>query len=709
MPKERLLQCQQEDRAKGLTEHHIQQLKVYFTQYIYDLANSVKLRQRVAATAVVYFRRLYAGSSFSAYDPHLVAPGCLYLASKVEESVIAAKVLLPTMKRLRPAWQYELKDLLDMEMVILEQLDTHLVVFSPYLSLTKVLESDAQLADLGQNAWAALNDVYRTDAPIIYPPHILVLGCLYLASVICSRDITAWLETVNMDTNQVSTLIIGAGPTGLGAATRLQQHGKSDWLLVDQAAEAGGLARTAVTPQGFLFDMGGHVIFSHWEFFDQLLDAAVGSDGWNTLQRVSYVHIKNKWVAYPFQNNIAALDKDDQVACLIGLVDAKVATATAAGKPATFDEWILRVMGKGIADMFMRPYNLKVWGVPTTDMQCEWLGERVATVDVSRAITNIIRKQEDAGWGPNAVFRFPKHGGTGAIWKGVARLLPASKQRYGAAVSAIDQEAKQVTLSNGEVIQYQTLITTMPLDITLELLGRREWAQGLQHCSTHIIGIGIRGTCPHGSKCWLYFPEDTCPFYRATVFSNYAEDNCPPPSMQLPTLCLGDGSDPPTAQACAGPYWSLMLEVTEGRCRPVDPSVTQLGGTAGTWPVVVRDALFGAIATQLMQQDDQVVSLFHRRLEHGYPIPSLSRNAVLDKALPWLKQHGIYSRGRFGSYKYEVGNQDHSLMLGVEAVDNILFGCKELTLSHPDIVNAFKNTELQYNPIQQGIRNELQA
>jgi hypothetical protein len=32
MPKERLLQCQQEDRSKGLLENHIQQLKVYFTQ-----------------------------------------------------------------------------------------------------------------------------------------------------------------------------------------------------------------------------------------------------------------------------------------------------------------------------------------------------------------------------------------------------------------------------------------------------------------------------------------------------------------------------------------------------------------------------------------------------------------------------------------------------------------------------------------------------
>lgn len=42
---------------------------------------------------------------------------------------------------------------------------------------------------------------------------------------------------------------------------------------------------------------------------------------------------------------------------------------------------------------------------------------------------------------------------------------------------------------------------------------------------------------------------------------------------------------------------------------------------------------------------------------------------------------------RFGSYKYEVANQDHSLMLGVECVDNVLFGSQELTLEHPNIVN----------------------
>ncbi|KXZ52902.1 hypothetical protein GPECTOR_8g281 [Gonium pectorale] len=497
---------------------------------------------------------------------------------------------------------------------------------------------------------------------------------------------------------KVGVLIVGAGPTGLGAATRLNQLGNKDWLLIDAAPEAGGLACTDVTKEGFLFDMGGHVIFSHWDYFDQLLDTALGSgpDAWNTLQRVSYVWIRDRWVAYPFQNNISALPKEDQIKCLTGLVEAKVANTAAQGRPKNFDEWILRVMGPGIADLFMRPYNFKVWAIPTPLMQCNWLGERVATVDVDRAITNVINNKEDAGWGPNAVFRFPTSGGTGAIWKGVAKLLPEERQRYGQKVVSIDKDAKIVTLDNGHKYQYDALLSTIPLDITLTWLGKEEWAKGLQHSSSHIIGFGIRGQCPHGTKCWLYFPEDNCPFYRCTVFSNYAKLNCPADDAKLPTLCLGDGSGPASSEPKEGPYWSLMFEVSESNYKPLNQEPVTLGGTAGTWSDVVRDTLVGAINTQLMQAGDEVVSIYHRRIEHGYPTPSLGRDEILEKALPWLQQFGIWSRGRFGSYKYEVANQDHSLMLGVECVDNILFGTKELTLSFPDIVNAKKNTELLY-------------
>lgn len=56
---------------------------------------------------------------------------------------------------------------------------------------------------------------------------------------------------------------------------------------------------------------------------------------------------------------------DDKVTCLDGLIDAALAARTATTKPANFDEWIIRQMGVGIADLFMRPYNYKVWAVPT--------------------------------------------------------------------------------------------------------------------------------------------------------------------------------------------------------------------------------------------------------------------------------------------------------------------------------------------------------
>ena len=70
--------------------------------------------------------------------------------------------------------------------------------------------------------------------------------------------------------------------------------------------------------------------------------------------------MKKRWVPYPFQNNITSLPVEDQIACINGLVEAKVSNALATAPPVTFDEWILRVMGLGIADLFMRPYNFKV-------------------------------------------------------------------------------------------------------------------------------------------------------------------------------------------------------------------------------------------------------------------------------------------------------------------------------------------------------------
>ena len=63
------------------------------------------------------------------------------------------------------------------------------------------------------------------------------------------------------------------------------------------------------------------------------------------------------------------LPKEDQVTCMDGMIDAALEARVSNSKPKNFDEWIVRNMGEGIADLFMRPYNFKVWAVPPTKVR----------------------------------------------------------------------------------------------------------------------------------------------------------------------------------------------------------------------------------------------------------------------------------------------------------------------------------------------------
>jgi protoporphyrinogen oxidase len=112
------------------------------------------------------------------------------------------------------------------------------------------------------------------------------------------------------------------------------------------------------------------VIFSHYKYFDDCIDEALPKeDDWYIHQRISYVRCKNLWVPYPFQNNISMLAKEDQIKCIDGMIDSAMDARVSNTPPRTFDEWIIRMMGTGIADIFMRPYNFKVWALPTTKVR----------------------------------------------------------------------------------------------------------------------------------------------------------------------------------------------------------------------------------------------------------------------------------------------------------------------------------------------------
>lgn len=144
---------------------------------------------------------------------------------------------------------------------------------------------------------------------------------------------------------------------------------------------------------------------------------------------------------------------------------------------------------------------------------------------------------------------------------------------------------------------------------------------------------------------------------------------------------MADGSKPKSTEPKEGPYWSIMLEVSESSMKPVNNET------------LLAESIQGLINTEMLRPTDEIVSTYHRRFDHGYPTPSLEREGALTQILPKMQEKNIWTRGRFGSWRYEVGNQDHSFMLGVEAVDNIVSGSVELTLNYPDFVNGRQNNE----------------
>eukprot|EP00064_Thunnus_orientalis_P003783 superscaffoldBa00000323_g3794 len=90
LDKQDLMKERQKD-LKFLSEEEYWKLQIFFANVIQALGEHLKLRQQVIATATVYFKRFYARYSLKSIDPVLMAPTCVFLASKVECHITACQ------------------------------------------------------------------------------------------------------------------------------------------------------------------------------------------------------------------------------------------------------------------------------------------------------------------------------------------------------------------------------------------------------------------------------------------------------------------------------------------------------------------------------------------------------------------------------------------------------------------------------------------
>jgi protoporphyrinogen oxidase len=409
-------------------------------------------------------------------------------------------------------------------------------------------------------------------------------------------------------------VIIGAGPTGLGAAYRLKQLGYQNFQLYERAGYIGGLASSFKDSEGFTWDIGGHVMFSHYKYYDQCFDDLMGKD-YQLNNRECWVRMFDTWVPYPFQNNIRYLPKDITFECLSGLVEAQTKRDHKAA--TNFGEFISAVFGDGICKHFMRPYNFKVWAHPAEMMNKEWIGERVAVLDINRAIKNVVLGTDDFGWGPNNQFKFPLFGGTGEFYRRFEKPL-AGHVNLNKTVDFINLLKKEVRFKDGQIVPYDILVSAMPLDkLCNDMLNGevpreiKKATAGLRHSGGYMVGIGIKQKCP-STKSWMYFPEDNCPFYRVTYLSNYSPYMTPDNNQ----------------------YYSLLCETSYSEFKHVDAKT------------IVQDTIRGLINAGLLKEEDQkdIVSTWTYHADYSYPTPSVERDEILAKSIPFRAARHLLAR-----------------------------------------------------------------
>ncbi|KAI0352803.1 cyclin-like protein [Trametes cingulata] len=205
-----LLQARSDDLQYVDNPEHLAFLNIFFANLIAKLGKKLTLRQRVIATATVFFRRFYLKNSYCETDPFIVAAACCYVAAKAEESPVHIKNVVSDARAIFGE-DYGIKSfpsdnskLAEMEFYLVDELECDLAVFHPYRTLMTLCgkrgrpASEAEAGETDdestegklplsetavQTAWFIINDTYRSELCLLYPPHMIAIAAIYLTLV----------------------------------------------------------------------------------------------------------------------------------------------------------------------------------------------------------------------------------------------------------------------------------------------------------------------------------------------------------------------------------------------------------------------------------------------------------------------------------------------------------------------------------------------
>jgi UDP-galactopyranose mutase len=404
-----------------------------------------------------------------------------------------------------------------------------------------------------------------------------------------------------------STIILGGGLAGLSAAFQLE----GEAALYEQHETLGGLCRD-VRVGDFRFDAVPHVFhFQHAETL-QLVRALLG-ERLRAYTRQARIFTHGRLIRYPFQAHLYGLPPAVVEACVRGRAQAAAGTIDRS----SFERWIRTTFGPGIAEHFLLPYNEKFWTLPPSALTCEWV-DGLVPVPSRDETARGARAFDPTEYGYNVTFWYPDAGGLGTVMEAFAQRIP--RLFLGRRLTRIDTRQRQLTFAGGEVLDYEQLLSSIPLPELQALLDPlpAEVAaafEALRWTSIAVVHLGVEGP-PPAAWHWAYVPDPDVIFYRIGLPSHYAPDAAP-----------------------AGCH-ILSAEVAHSRWRPLD--------RATLLPRVLGDLM----RLGLLRSLEDVRVQLPLELRYGYPVYDRQYAWATQRLRAYLSAQGIRLIGRFGTWRY---------------------------------------------------------
>ncbi|MFH0948026.1 MAG: FAD-dependent oxidoreductase [Elusimicrobiota bacterium] len=412
---------------------------------------------------------------------------------------------------------------------------------------------------------------------------------------------------------KINTVILGGGITGLSIAYHMEDE---KYVLLEKEHTVGGLCKSVTDKNGFTYDYTGHLLHIKNPYVKKLVKKLLKKN-LVLKTRNSWIYSNNVFTRYPFQANLFGLPQKIIHECIEGLVQAKLQPypLSSIPYPLSFHDWCISTFGSGISKYFMIPYNEKLWKMDIRKLTCDWMGNYVPQPTLHEVITGAFT-DNDKKIGYNATFFYPKSGGIQSLIDAIK--IPNIKTDI--KISSIDISKKIVKTNNGE-IQYENLISTIPLPELIKLIKSvpedvENMSKKLKWTSVLNINLGIKRE-NISDKHWIYFPEKKFNFYRVGFYHNFSESLCP------------NGTS------------SMYIEISY-RNEKIDKEKM--------FQKVVADLQNAKIIKSL----DKIISKCILDIPYGYVIYDQNRNTALETIQKYLQKKSIFSIGRYGGWKYST-------------------------------------------------------